>query len=388
MKICFLSSCHSPTDKRVFLKEAVTLAKEGYDVVHVAPGIGLSEIEKGVLLYKYPPAKGLRKRTLGLYKLFRIARMINADVYHCNEVDSWLIGIIIKMIYHKIVVFDVHEHYPSVLGHERFPKVLQPISNAFVKFIFFILTPFTDQFVFAKESIINDFNNINDRHITVLNFTQLSLINDGRHEIPKDIQNLFDGKFTAIHIGLFSKTRGWPQLLEAMAILEIPNFQFLSIGEFWDDSEIEFWEMAKRLKLTNKIKLLNWMPLEEVYNYMLLSQVGLVLFQPNEVNNTYAFPHKMFDYMLAKLPIIIPDFAVEIAPIVRKSKCGYTINTSNHFELTRALNLLSKNNSLRKKMGNNGFYAVNNKYNWENESVKLINMYKQIANNRINYTYP
>ena len=84
--------------KRVFLKEAVTLAKEGYDVVHVAPGIGLSEIEKGVLLYKYPPAKGLRKRTLGLYKLFRIARMINADVYHCNEVDSWLIGIIMTLI--------------------------------------------------------------------------------------------------------------------------------------------------------------------------------------------------------------------------------------------------------------------------------------------------
>ena len=53
----------------------------------------------------------------------------------------------------------------------------------------------------------------------------------------------------------------YPKRYKAMAILEIPNFQFLSIGEFWDDSEIEFWEMAKRLKLTNKIKLLNWMQL-------------------------------------------------------------------------------------------------------------------------------
>ncbi|MBC8487337.1 MAG: glycosyltransferase [Bacteroidetes bacterium] len=383
MKICFLSSYHPPTDKRVFLKEAVTLVKEGFDVVHVAPGIGLSRVETGVLLYLYPLVKGLWGRVFNLNKLYRIAKLINADVYHCNEVDSWLIGIIIKMVYHKTVVFDVHEHYPSMLGYNRLPKFLQPISSAFVRFLYFILTPYTDQFVFAKESIIHDFHNINDRYITALNFTQLSLITNGSPEISEEIKNLFDGKFTAIHIGLFSKSRGWPQLLKAMAILEITNFQFISIGNINDGSEIEFWEMAKRFKLTNKIKLLNWMSFEEVYKYMLLSQVGLILFQPDDLNNVYAFPHKMFDYMLAKLPIIIPDFAVEVAPIVRSSNCGYTINTSNYLELSHALNSLSKDNSLRKKMGKNGFCAVNNKYNWENESVKLINMYKQLVINRV-----
>jgi len=383
LKICFLSSFHPPTDKRVFLKEAVTLAKEGFDVVHVAPGIGLNKVERGVLLYKYPLVKGLLGRLINLNKLYRLAKLIKADAYHCNEVDSWVIGVFIRMIYKKPVIFDVHEHYPSMLGYGRLPEFLQLISSTFVKFLYFILTPYTDQFVFAKESIINDFHNLNDRYITALNFTQLTIIRNSRQDIPEDVQDLFNGKFTAIHIGLFSKSRGWPQLLKAMSILEIPNFQFIAIGNFNDGSEIEFWETAKRFNLTKRIKLLSWMPFEDLYKYMLLSQVGLILFQPDDLNNVYAFPHKMFDYMLAKLPIIIPDFAVEITPIVSSSNCGYMIDSTDHLELSRTLNFLFNNSGVRKNMGENGYCAVNNKYNWENESIKLSNMYKQLLINSI-----
>ena len=64
----------------------------------------------------YPPAHGLFRRGLGLVSLYRRARAISAECYHCNEVDSWLVGVALKISGRPRLVFDVHETFP---GHDR-----------------------------------------------------------------------------------------------------------------------------------------------------------------------------------------------------------------------------------------------------------------------------
>ena len=97
MKICFLSSTHSLSDKRVFEKEAVYLAKAGFHVVHLAPGDGATAYKKNVELVTFQRKRGLRGRLLLLPRLYRRAVEIEADCYHCNEVDSWLIGVFLMI---------------------------------------------------------------------------------------------------------------------------------------------------------------------------------------------------------------------------------------------------------------------------------------------------
>ena len=38
LRVCVLTSVHSPFDQRVFYKEAVSLAEAGYDVTLIGPG--------------------------------------------------------------------------------------------------------------------------------------------------------------------------------------------------------------------------------------------------------------------------------------------------------------------------------------------------------------
>ena len=53
MKVCFLSSLHPPFDKRVFDKEAISLAAAGFEVFHVAPGNIGTQLNSGVLIKTY-----------------------------------------------------------------------------------------------------------------------------------------------------------------------------------------------------------------------------------------------------------------------------------------------------------------------------------------------
>ena len=75
---------HPPLDKRVFDKEARSLAEAGFEVSHLAPGELGRIVKKGVLLQTYPPPNGLMGRALGLIKLYAMARKMDADVYQAR----------------------------------------------------------------------------------------------------------------------------------------------------------------------------------------------------------------------------------------------------------------------------------------------------------------
>ena len=381
MKICFVSALHPPFDKRVFDKEAKSLAAAGFEVLHIAPGTIGTQFRSGVLVKTYEHPKDLLGRAFSILALCRKAGTVDADVYHCNEVDSWLAGLLLKFLKRRRVVFDVHEHYPTTFGYGQFPSWLKSISALMIRALYLCLTPFTDYLIFAKKSVAADFPRSVDKSAIVYNYTPLRNKTISIRDVPSTVRNIFEGKFSAVHLGLINKDRGWPQLLSALTKVTIPNFQFVSIGTFNDGSEKEFWESAMKLGVENRVVLCPWVPFQEAYWHLLCAQVGLVLFQPDDLNGVYGLPHKMFDYMLAGLPIIIPEFAIEIAPIVKKFDCGILIDTSDPDKIAEALNSLGRFEKKSKSMGARGRQAVIEEYNWESQSKTLVKIYREMDQN-------
>lgn len=369
---------HTPRDKRVFDKEAVSLVQAGFEVAHLAPGEEGRIRERGVDLITYRPPQGIKDRLLQIPRLYRLAANIEAGCYHCNEVDSWLVGILLKIFRRKKIVFDVHEHYPSTFAESRFPRWLQPIIAGAIRLVFSILTPFTDYLVFAKRSVAPDFKGSAHKQLLVQNFTSLAYVN-GHHSTDGQQAPRGDGSITAIHLGLISRMRGWPQLLEAVARMKVDNLRLHIVGTFNDGSQADFERSVAELGLEQKILVEGWMPFEQAYQRMLKADIGLVLFQPGIQNHVYALPHKMFDYMLARLPVIAPQFAEEVAPIIEAAHCGLLIDPSNPDEIARALDRLATDPDRRNQLGNNGRQAVLETYNWETEAEKLIKMYTTMS---------
>ena len=374
---------HPPYDKRVFEKEAVYLAKNGFDVTHLTPLDGESAVRHGVKIVAYKPKRGIKGRILQLVNLYKLARSIDADVYHCNEVDSWAVGVALKLFRKKPCVFDVHEHYAEDFAEMRFPAWFRPPVKLAVRILMWVLSLFTDRVVLAKSSLESDFKRVKKEHvILVQNFTPLSAmqINDAiRNKTENNKQNA-SKPLKAIHLGLFNKSRGLFEMLAGVKQME--NVELLFLGEYSDGTEDQLHKIIESYGLVDRVQYKPWAPFEEAMNHVRNSDVGLIMFLPGYHNHTHALPHKLFDYMAAGIPVIAPKFAVEVSEIIDQAKCGLLVDSSDPMSLQGALeNLIANPESIR-LMGKNGKDAIRDKYNWEAESDKLVAMYNELAAER------
>lgn len=379
MKICFLSSMHLPDDKRVHVKEACSLKQAGFDVVHICPGESDADPSAvlyldGVAIRQYPSQKGLIGRLRQLRLLYRLARDEKADAYHCNEVDSWLVGVILKIRHKKICVFDVHEHYPSTFAQSRFPKYAQPAVAAGVRAAFRLLLPFTDRLVLAKRTVADDFPCKSEKKILVRNFSLTSSLQIAESRVPR----MTDERMTIVHLGVFGINRGWPQVLDALALVDA-RIRLKVVGTINDGTASKFHDRVQELNLQDRVECYDWMPFDDAFSVLVRGHVGIIAFQPNIANNVFAMPHKLFDYMAAGMSVLLPKQAIEVVPVVEETNCGLLIDPSDPKDIALAISHLYRNPISSEEMGQRGQAAVRYSYNWEVEARRLIDMYVSLS---------
>lgn len=375
--ICFVSTMHAPTDKRVHYKEATALARAGYRVSHVARDEGAGNVLDGVAQIPFPAGgRGIGDRLRRLRTIYRLARGARADVYHCNEADSWVIGIALTLFSRARLVHDVHEIYSSDLAESRFPGWARPLVTALVRAAFLPLTLMTDRFVFAKASVGIDYPLARrSKRIVAANYVELP----EPLPAPAPLREGEDGPITLLHLGAINRQRGWPQMLEALSRTRNTRLHLRVLGRFGDDSDAEFLETAERLGLKDRVSFPGQVPYEQVPQEVARADIGVIAFQPVMLNFTHALPHKLFDYMLAGLPVVVPDFAVEVEQIVRGAECGLPVPPEDPAALARAFDRLADDADLRRRLGENGRRAVLERYNWSAEAGRLIAFYDALT---------
>lgn len=378
LKICFLSFAHVFYDTRILHKECRSLAEAGFEVVHIAPDQDPNHNHTihGVQIELYTQRSGLLGRLIKFIDLYLRAIHLDADCYHCNEIESWIVGLLIKLFHQdKRIIFDVHEHYPSRFDEPHIPKGLGLIGKPIIHLLFRVLPKWTDYIIFAKRSVVSDFRGIKDKHDFIFNYGPLWLSSRLSKDVAPIIrQETGKGNKVAIHIGGFSRARGWPQLLKSLTMMKYCHLEIFCFG-YVHEGEDELMADAQNLGVAHRIHLKQPIPYEQMFDYLLCADIGLMLYQPGIQNHVFAFPMKMYDYMLAGLPVIGPDFAIEVEPVVRQEKCGLLVNTADSRQIAESLDWLCEYSDLAKEMGKRGKQAIIDRYNWENEAKKLIEIY-------------
>lgn len=374
LRICLLSALHPPFDKRVFDKEARTLVSAGFEVIHLAPGNGEDKMVDGVRVVTFQGPTSLRRRLAQLPFLYRLAASFDADVYHCNEVDSWGVGVALRLFRGAACVFDVHEHYPEDFAEMRFPAVLRPLVRVMVRTLIWLFALGTDRVVLAKRSLARDFRHFHAAHVhLVQNFVPLEQL--PALDTRSTPERVPPTPLRLIHLGLVNRVRGWPQMLEGLSRARCKDVELLILGEISGGEGEAFHQTLKQLGLSDRVHHKAWLPFSEAMKEVIAADVGVIMFQPGYFNHVHALPHKLFDYMGGGLPVIAPAFAVEVAHIIRDADCGILVDAADPQSFADAIDHLANNQAERYAMGLRGRQAVEDRYNWEAEGRELVAMY-------------
>ena len=133
MKVCMITSLHSPKDDRIFIKEALSLNEKGFDVsilclteedgfLRDMSGNILNAKGEQTIIIERIKIFGVKKQR-GLFQkiMHKIGRgrcweefvnkatEINADVYHSHEPQTAFIGLKIQQKTNTKLIYDAHE---------------------------------------------------------------------------------------------------------------------------------------------------------------------------------------------------------------------------------------------------------------------------------------
>jgi len=366
-KICQLTSVHPRYDTRIFVKECQALQKAGFDVALIVADSKGDEIKNNINIYDIGKEQTRAKRMLKTHrKIYKKAIEIDADIYHFH--DPELIKTGIKLLNRgKKVIYDVHEDVPrQILSKPYLKSAIKPIiANSFERFENKNAKKFT-HIITATDFINNRFLIVNKNSTPIKNYPKID-------ELKLEI-NWKNKQNKACYIGGISKVRGIIEMVKAM---KYSDYQLNIAGEF-NDANLE--KQTKQLPSWHKIQEHGFVNRKQIKQILQESKVGLVTLHPT-INYKDALPVKMFEYMLAGIPVISSNIALW-KEIVNGANCGICVNPYEPKEIAAAINKMIEDDKLAEQMGKNGQKAVLEKYNWENEEKKLIQIYNNIIKNK------
>jgi len=365
--VCHLTSVHIPDDVRIYQKEARSLAKAGYEVTLVAPALKEAALE-GVRWHRLPrPHSRLDRFWRIVAAAYRAALASGAKVVHIHDPELLFVGLALKLQGRK-VVWDAHEDLPrQVMSKYWLPRPLRrPVAWVAGVFVRAITRTF-DAIVAATPAIAKSFPP--HKTVVVQNYPLLSEFSS-LERIPYG-----ERPNRVVYVGGITAIRGAMEMVRAMEYLpQDLKARFVLAGSF---SPPELEQAVRSLKGWRHVDFLGWRDRKSVSAILASSRVGVVVFYP-EPNHMEAQPNKLFEYMAAGIPVVASNFP-RWREIIEGAGCGLMVDPLDPRAIADAIQWLLVHPKEAEEMGKRGREAVLEKYNWDKEAEKLLNMYRRLS---------
>ncbi len=303
--------------------------------------------------------------------LFDLHEQYHFDAVHIHDLPLAQIGFEMKAKYDIRFILDLHENWPALLEQADHTKSIlgRFLSNQNQwKSYERKLSAKADNIIVvvdeAKQRLI-DLGIVAEK-ITVVSNT----LNSNHFKVPDSKPD--KNYFTMFYAGGINRHRGIQTIIPALKILP-SHVRLLLLGTGSYVAELK--QLATEYGVSEKVEFHGWQPFDKMNQLMGEADVCLIP-HVKSAHTDNTIPHKLFQYMYAKKPVIASDCA-PIQRIIEANHCGkiYPWNESETFA-QQILQLLESEEQL-KKMGENGFQAVNEKYLWEKDANRLLKIYAQ-----------
>lgn len=313
--------------------------------------------------------KPLKKNVV---KLVRSLRMIKtgyldqADVYHANDLNTLTQGVICAKarLKPRQLVYDSHEVQSDRTGYN--PAVVKVIERALIRYADVIFVEnetradhFKSLYGIRPQSLYNYADLIDITEVEDIDLHQML-------SIPRDHKIL-------MYQGGLQYGRGLEQLIEMMQEVRGATLVFVGDGGLRKTLEAR----TDQLALRDRIKFTGRVHLSELPKYTKQAYLGFQVLQNTSFNHYSAASNKLFEYIMAHVPVIGCDFP-EIRSVIEREKIGLSVHADNPDAIRAAVETLLSDEALRNRMSENCRRAKRT-YNWTQEESKLLAVYSALT---------
>ena len=369
-RVCLVSTAHSAFDSRIFWKEARSLAAAGYDTWVIARA-DHDECVEGVHVVAFPTMKRLVRMVFGPLWMWLKCVRVCANAYHVHDPELLFLALVLKWSGRK-AFYDAHEDLAAQMSAKSYIRLAWMRSGLAHSWTLVqrLVLPQLDAVVMATPTIAA--KTAGRRKCVVRNCVVLALV-DGVQ--PRGTDHPF-----VVYAGGLTRPRGILELIEAAGLLQ-GQVRLVLLGQ-WQEASLE--EQCRTLPGWQWTIALGSQPQVIVYAYMKSALAGLCTLQPFP-NAVASLPIKAFEYMACDIPMVVSSFDLWREMY---SGCALFVDPSSPRAIADAIAWLVDHPTEAHAMGTRGRQLVLEKYSWEAEQVKLIDLYREIVGEPVGKVYP
>lgn len=391
-RVCMIVKNDCRYDYRV-LKEARSLARNGYDVTVVAVNFGgPAETEEDqdikFMRISIPRGRNILAKAFFLFLLYawraaRAAAAEDADVYHAQGATALIPAFIAARIFRKAaLIFDAHEPSISFFKFRELPYSL-PVALAY-----WIMGKIREPLVRASDAVITVNDLIADEMARYFAIPRPAVVMNcppKYKEITLNSQHLRkklgigNSCRIVIYQGAFVKSRhgrGLETLVKSAALLN--NAVILLLG--WGPQGGELRKLVEQLGLDSRVKFLAAVSPDVLLDYTSAADVGVVPTEPYHRVMHYSSPNKFFEYLNAGLPVVTSELPV-VTTILKEYELGLVCDHTSPKSIADAINRILSDPALYSRMRRGALRAAQ-RYNWENQEKILLETYRKVLDAR------
>tara|TARA_R110001583_G_scaffold56717_1_gene170923 strand:+ start:12973 stop:14118 length:1146 start_codon:yes stop_codon:yes gene_type:complete len=377
MKLCIIVSNSLRKDPRV-IKQIKCALDEGIDVHFIgfrdkfyskdfldSVGCQYSIVDLGDKFVG--PLKSIYKKVVRRFYYYygpiKYMIRIKPDVIHANDFDTLIQAYIASKIVGSKILYDSHEVCAENIGiadKKIQKKIITTIEKYIVKRI--------------------------DAMVSVSNAAADYFSRKYKIKIPEVITNVpyksniefleinYTGSFEVLYQGLMLKGRGYHEFVNSGVFID-NNIKLIIRG--YGSIEDDLRSIIFNKNLESKVRFDGPVEIKDIVLKASHSHLGIVLTQPVNINFKLTVSNKIFEYIQAGLPVLMSDIP-EHRYLNKKFDFGIILYDFSPKGIAKSINDLALDKQEYYRLRNNVIKAAETLC-WENESVKLTDLYKKLS---------
>ena len=310
------------------------------------------------------------------FRSLKLIKRIPADIYHAHDLNTLPIAWWAARKNDAKLIYDSHELY---LERNRF--------SSYTRLGKFILGRI-EAFLIRRAHAVITVNNTIAKELACRYKVQIPgvVMNAPSMRSPVYITSTGNGKSLRVAIGIendlhlilysggITFNRGLEKVIESLMYL--PDCYLVLMGNGSDKYKAGLRALAREMGVESRFSFFGPVPSEEVTTYAACADLGIAPIKNACLSYYYCSPNKLFEYILAGLPVIASNFP-EMRKVIDKYDIGYTFDPEDSRGIARVIRRVLDNRQHYQKMKQNTITA-SHAYNWERESKKLLGIYQTL----------
>lgn len=298
------------------------------------------------------------------------------DLWHLHDLTA-MAAVVPTLDRHVPVVYDAHELFLETGTALRLPDPARALLRVYER----RLVSRATAVITVNEELAGVLRTrYRPRRMTVVhNCPGRWTVTKPRRDLIRNAAGIPPGSPVILYHGSLSANRGVEQLMAALQMPGLATAHLVLLGT--GDRRLELSATAAVHPASDRIHLLEPVPPRELLPWVSSADVGAMPIQASTLNHFLSTPNKLFECLAAGVPVVTSDF-----PAMRRivlgdplGPLGLVCDPSQTQEIAAALeSLIERDPTERDALRGRCARAAWDRWNWEVESVRLLELYDDI----------